>query len=478
MPSVSSWFPDWLASRASSNPDRTALSADGQSWTYAQLDDAATSLARKLASLGVRGGDRVATLLHNQANAAILPHALLRLGATVVPLNVRMTPVEIAWLIQNAAPRLTILEHRTKSAVEDPAITQVEVSELMASAEADTKLRLEHPADATLAIIYTSGTTGKPRGAMLSVANFWWSAIGSALNLGTHDDDVWILCLPMFHVGGLSVVMRSAIYGIEARVLDSFDASRVNSEIDRGGTIVSVVALMLERMIDERGGRPYPATLRCVLLGGGPAPSTLLDRCESLGIPVVQTYGLTEACSQVATLPLDHARAPRNAAGKPIYPNAVRIHEGEIQVRGPIVMQGYFNDPGATSRAITDGWLNTGDIGQIDSNGLLCVLDRRDDLIVTGGENVYPAEVEAALTAHDAVIEAAVVGAPDVGWGQRVVAFVRTSSQTDPQALDEHCRSLLAGYKVPREFRFVMTALPRTASGKLRRAELRDGITP
>ena len=476
MNSPMSSFRDWLAARASANPDRTALSGDGQSFTYAQLDAAATTVARKLSSLGVRDGDRVTTLLHNQTYAAMLPHALLRLGATVVPLNVRLTPREIAWQIENSQPRVTIVEDRTRSLTGDSPIKLLHVDELKAAGEGDDRLRFDHPADATLAIIYTSGTTGRPKGAMLSVSNFWWSAIGSALNLGTHDDDRWILCLPMFHVGGLSIVMRAAIYGIDACILDGFDAGRVNAEIDRGATMVSVVAVMLERMIDDRGDRPYPATLRCVLLGGGPASSNLLERCDSLGIPVVQTYGLTEACSQVATLSLDAARSRLDSAGKPLYPNAIRVHNGEIQVRGPIVMQGYFADPESTSSAITGGWLRTGDIGELDSDGFLYVLDRRDDLIVTGGENVYPAEVEAALAACDSVIEAAVVGAPDATWGQRVVAFVRASSPTDSSALDEHCRAVLAGYKVPREFRFVTTPLPRTASGKIQRAVLRDAM--
>ena len=477
MSSAAASFPDWLAGRAFGNPERTALRAGGQSWTYADLDGEATSLARKVASFGVKRGDRVATLLHNQALAAILPHALLRLGATIVPLNVRLTDRELRWQVENAAPRLMIVEERTRSLMQQSTVKSVDVAHLAAANEADVELRFDHPADATLAIIYTSGTTGTPKGAMLSVANFWWSAIGSALNLGTHDDDRWILCLPMFHVGGLSIVMRAAIYGIEASILDGFDAASVNAGIDGGATIVSVVAMMLDRMIDERGNRPYPPTLRCVLLGGGPAPLSLLERCEKLGIPAVQTYGLTETCSQVATLSPDQARSHRGAAGKPIYPNAIRIQGGEIEVRGPIVMQGYFNDAEASASAIREGWLRTGDIGEIDNDGFLRVLDRREDLIVTGGENVYPAEVEAVLTAHAAVIEAAVVGSEDVTWGQRVVAFVRTSTPIDAESLDEHCRAALAGYKVPREFRFVASPLPRTASGKVRRNELR-GATP
>ena len=470
-------FPDWLRSRSSSSPDRAAFSADGQRWSYAELDAAVTTLARKLASHGVREGDRVAALLHNQPLAAMLPHAMLRLGATLVPLNVRLTSREIAWQLSNVAARFVIVEESTIDLIPESERV-VTAKEITDTEEADTGLRLDHPGDATLAIIHTSGTTGNPKGAMLSVSNFWWSAIGSALNLGTRDDDRWIICLPLFHVGGLSIVMRSAIYGIEATILPEFDAASVNDQIDRGATIISVVAVMLERLIEERKAQPYPTTLRCVLLGGGPASTSLLEKCAALRIPAVQTYGLTEACSQVATLSPDQARTRPGSVGTPLYPNAVRIQQDEIEVRGPIVMQGYFADDESTSRALSNGWLKTGDAGRIDADGFLYVLDRRDDLIVTGGENVYPAEVEAVLLAHDAVVEAAVIGNPDETWGQRIVAYIRTSAPLDAEALGTHCRALLAGYKVPKEFQFVTTPLPRTASGKIRRADLRSASLP
>jgi O-succinylbenzoic acid--CoA ligase len=193
----------------------------------------------------------------------------------------------------------------------------------------------------------------------------------------------------------------------------------------------------------------------------------------------VQTYGLTETCSQVATLSPEEAQRRLGSAGKPLYPNAIRIAsensgEGEILVRGPIVMSGYLNRVDATIKAIVDGWLHTGDIGRIDADGFLYVLDRRDDLIITGGENVYPAEVEAALLRHDAVKEAAVIGIVDEKWGQRIVAVIFSTTPIDAEALAAHCRAQLASYKVPKEFRFVSVPLPRTASGKIRRVSLRE----
>ena len=510
-------FPDWLAHRAATTPDRIALVASGQSLTFAALDAEATRAAMALDGHGVQAGDRVATLLPNGERAVVVAHAVLRLGATLVPLNTRLSCAELAALLGDARPRVLVVDARTaalgdaaRRECRGAAVTSVDAAQLggadvapagpastaraVPAPVAGIALKLEHQADDVLAIIYTSGTTGQPKGAMLTVGNFWWSALGSALNLGTHADDRWLACLPLFHVGGLSIVFRAAIYGITAIVHDGFDAAAVNRAIDEDGvTIVSVVAVMLQRMLDDRGDRAYPPTLRCVLLGGGPAPRPLLERCASLGIPVVQTYGLTETASQVATLAPGDALRRLGSAGRPLYPNEIRIatgegsdhvavpgEPGEILVRGPVVMAGYAGLPNV---ATADDWLRTGDIGYFDADGFLYVLDRRADLIITGGENVYPAEVEAALLAHPQVAEAGVVGVADATWGQRVVAIVRLAGAADVvkpdpaaslvDALRTHCRTRLAGYKVPSEFRIVSEPLPRTASGKLQRAALR-----
>ena len=501
-------LPDWLAYRAANTPDRAALVVGAHTWTYAELNSGATRTARQLARLGVRPGDRVATLLHNGAAPALLVHALLRLGATLVPLNVRLSEDELAWQIRDSAARALVTEPRTvvlsaRARRENPDLITVSADELGAAIpggarldaapDSDIELHTAHDPGHVLAIVYTSGTTGQPKGAMLTVSNFWWSAIGSVLNLGTREDDRWLACMPLFHVGGLSILLRSAIYGIAAVVHDGFDADSVNAAIDdQGITVVSVVAVMLQRMLDARQDSRYPSSLRCVLLGGGPAPRTLLERCARAGIPVAQTYGLTETTSQLCTLAPADALRRLGAAGRPIYPNELRIaadgHDaspgepGEILVRGPVVTAGYAGRADATARAITDGWLHTGDIGMLDDDGYLYVLDRRDDLIITGGENVYPAEVENVLLAHPSIIEAGVVGVPDEIWGQRVIAIVRLADvpgidgTTIEDELRTHCRARLASYKTPREIHLATGDLPRTASGKLRRSVLREQI--
>jgi len=500
---------DWISYRAANTPSRPALVADGRTWTYAELDADVTSTAQMLGGWGIKENDRVAMLLNNGAGAALLIHATLRIGATLVPLNVRLGAAELAWQIADSHAQLLVVDGRTVRlaertraeqpdlivvSIDDPAASEARCERLDSRTSRDTTLHLAHDPNAVLAIIYTSGTTGQPKGAMLTVGNFWWSAIGSALNLGTHIDDRWLACMPLFHVGGLSILLRSAIYGITAVVHGGFDAVAANRALDEDGvTIISVVLIMLQRMLDAHEDRPYPSSLRCVLLGGGPAPQPVLERCARLGIPVSQTYGLTETTSQVATLTPGDALRKLGTAGRAIYPNEIRVvmddkdtpagEPGEILVRGPVVMAGYAGRPEVTERTIVDGWLHTGDVGTLDADGYLRVLDRRSDLIVTGGENVYPAEVEAALLSHPSVVEAAVIGIPDTTWGQCVIAFVRLSDAPDgedPSTTDElrvHCRTLLAGYKTPRDIRIVTAPLPRTASGKVQRHVLRKRLT-
>ncbi len=491
-------LPDWLARRASVSPEALALAAGGSCWTFAELDAWTTATARRLAEMEVRPGDRVALLLGNRTEFVALVHAAPRLGAVLVPLNTRLAPPEIAWQLEDSGARLLIHERLEVPDVPCPRVMHVDELGIEPPLKALTPALSQRERvfetrnfdlSAVHTIVYTSGTTGRAKGAMLTLGSHWWSAIGSALNLGTRHDDRWLAVLPLFHVGGLAILMRSVINGIPAIVHDGFDPAAVNQAIDEEAvTIVSVVSAMLSRMLEERGARPYPATLRCLLLGGGAAPRPLLEECARRGLPVVQTYGLTETASQVATLAPADALRKLGSAGKPLLPMDLRIEVdgrpaevgevGEIVVRGPSVMAGYVNRPEETRRALRDGRLRTGDLGYLDAEGYLYVVDRREDLIVSGGENVYPAEVEAVLVSHPSVEEAAVVGVPDDRWGQVPAAAIETraGSALGEDELIDFCRQRLAGYKVPRHV-CLLDSLPRNAAGKLLRREVRQLLT-
>jgi O-succinylbenzoic acid--CoA ligase len=341
--------------------------------------------------------------------------------------------------------------------------------------------------DAPLAIVFTSGTSGKPKGATLTYGNFFYSAMASAYRLGTLPDDRWLCVLPLYHVGGLSIVVRCCLYGTTIVLQHGFDMDEFrNAMIAHQITLASLVPTMLYRLI-ERFGRDFiPDSLRMILLGGAAASPELIHICNELDIPVATTYGLSEATSQVATALPDDVRRKPAAVGKPLMFTSVRIADedgyslpvgeyGEIVVSGETVMPGYFNDEGATSIALRGGELYTGDIGYLDDDGDLWVVQRRSDLIVTGGENVYPAEVEQILKRHPAVMDACVVGVDHPEWGQQVTAMIVIDSQKSLSAeeLIDFSREHLAGYKQPQLVQFV-DHLPQTASGKIHRQSVQQ----
>lgn len=480
---MSGTVPDWLAHRASVVPKSEAVRWAGGSLDYAGLNRQVLGLAGALQATGTQAGDRVAVLATNSAELVAAIHAIPRLGGVLVLLNCRLTPAELAWQLGNSDSRVLICDRGMRELAEAAAEA--------AGMRAPLVLPLPpHPPQGTVdahrledvhSIIYTSGTTGTPKGAMLSFGNFWASACASAFNLGTRAGDRWLACMPLFHVGGLSIVLRSAIYGTSIVVQRGFDESTVAKSLhDEGISHISLVPSMLQRVLDTDGS-PGPASLRVVLVGGGPVSPGLLERALERGFPVIQTYGLTETASQVATLAPADAATHLGSAGKPLLVTQLRIdapagEAGEILVSGPTVTPGYFRNPAATSAAIVDGWLHTGDVGRLDDDGFLFVLDRRDDLIVSGGENVYPAEVEAAVLALDGIREAAVVGLADARWGQIVAAAVVFEGTFDAEAFESGLRSRLAGYKVPRVVERV-GELPRTASGKVQRHLVREQLS-
>ena len=479
---------DWLAQQATSRPGAIALIEAGRTWNYAQLNEATAALCGRLAQHGVAPGHRVAALLPNCAEYVLLIHALARLGAVLVPLNVRLTSQELRWQLGQAHCDWLLCNKDTESqAAALQGNWHVLAFEQLNSPIENPFSWRECALDLSLVqgIVYTSGTTGRPKGAMLTHANHLWSALGSAFRLGVLPHDRWLLCLPLYHVGGLSIVLRSCLYGTAVVLEPRFDPDAVDEALrHQRVTLFSLVSTMLHRLLDLWEQRGVPPTLRCALLGGSGAPQALLERARALGVPLAATYGLTEAASQVATMPPHGFRKKIGSAGKPLLWTSLEIVDdqgnplpageiGEIVVDGPTVMSGYDGQPEATACALRNGKLFTGDVGYLDDDHDLWVVNRRTDLIVTGGENVYPAEVEAILLEHPLVAQVCVVGVPDEEWGQRVAAVVvpKTGAPLSAKALDAFCEGKLAGYKRPRSFHFV-EALPTTNSDKVDRRTL------
>jgi o-succinylbenzoate---CoA ligase len=406
-----------------------APAIDGVS--YGRLEARARAVAGALHGRGVSEGDRVALALPAGGDFAAALHGCWLAGAVAVPIDLRLTDAERE---SRASGAVVVLDGVSEGPQIDDAASLRE--------------------DAVATVLYTSGTTGAPRPVELTFGNWLSGALGSAVSLGLDPHERWLSPLPLSHVGGLAILVRSAIYATEAVVLERFETDAlVELLLDPQArvTLVSLVPTMLARLLD--GGLADPPTLRWALLGGGPIPPALLARADEAGVPVAPTYGMSEGCSQIATL------------GWPLPGVELRIDkDGEVLVRGPVVA------PGALA---SDGWLHTGDIGAFDGRGRLSIIGRKAETIVSGGENVAPAEVEGALLEHPAVADAGVFARADSEWGEAVVAtvVVREGLTVSAEELRSFCAGRIARFKVPKQIQFA-AALPRTESGKLLRGEL------
>ena len=444
----------WLARAATIRPGGLALDTPGGDCTYQELLTAASGVAERLTGRGARAGERVAIALPPGLEFAYALHACLLLGAVAVPVDLRLSASEQDRI---AAGSATLIDHRF--------FDEFDVLTAGRPTEAELCKPVRQDLAATAVVIHTSGTSAAPKPIELTYGNLLWSALGSAVALGLDANERWLCPLPLSHVGGLSILVRSAIYATTAIVHERFETDRVLHALQEDKiTLVSLVATTLARLLDA--GLEHPPALRCALTGGGPVPAALIERATAAGVPVSMTYGLTESCSQVTTTPVASIARGEHGAGPPLFCTRVRCAaDGEVLVSGPTIA------PGATAQ---DGWLHTGDLGSFDERGNLSITGRKADTIVSGGENVAPSEVEAVLEAHPEVLEAAVVGRPDEQWGEAVTAIVvaRPGSAPATEALREHCASRLASYKVPKRVELRAEPLPRTRSGKLLRREL------
>jgi fatty-acyl-CoA synthase len=503
--------------RAARDPHKPALTDDapldgrGQpcdapaTWSYAELQQRVERMADALAAGGVTRGDRVGYLGLNDPLFLVAMYATVRLGGIFVPLNFRLTGHEHAFIVEDAGIH-TLL-------VDEPYLDRIEgvrdtlrcgrLVRLRAGAgqrlhwevlrdEATTRHVDEAPTapDDVALILYTSGTTGRPKGAMLTHENLWANGLNSMLAIGTRTDDVTLNFAPLFHVGGLcSVSLPTLLAGGHLVLQRSFDAEAVMRAIREHRITVSFAVPSMLLMISQhpRFAEADLSSLRVWTVGGAPMPPALLRLYGERGIPVHQGYGMTETTSTVTFLNPIRAQDKRGSCGTRAPLNEVRIvgfdgvpvtrpnTRGELRVRGANVMRGYWNRPDATHAAFdADGWLRTGDVAYADEEGFLTLCDRIKDMLISGGENVYPAEVEGVLHEHPAIAEVAVIGAPDEKWGERVVAVVslKPGETLTLESLQAFAELRLARYKLPRELRLV-AALPRNPTGKILKAQLR-----
>ena len=485
---------DWLAKRASYHPEKTALveAATGRRFSYGELDAQSERAAAYLESVGLRAGDRLAVLSGNSAEVLFAFFGVGRLGAIFVPLNTRLAPPELAAIVERARPSMVFYsgEYAALAEALRPAFAGARTLTRMDSVETPRRRRPPVDEDAPQMLLFTSGTTGRPKGAVLPHRMLLWNAINFAARDLLPSDTV-LAHSPMFYTAGLNVYALPALFAGGTVVLArGWNTDEMFDLIERERVTVffGVPTQLLMFTNSPRFETADLGSLRYVISGGAPCPAALIERLVERGLAYRQGMGLTEVGPSCFSLePRDALRKP-GSIGFPNIAMEARIVDGEghdlgagevgeLALRSPAMCSGYWEDPEATAAAIRGGWFFTGDLARRDTEGYYYIVDRKKDMFISGGENVYPAEVEHVLAGHPAVYEVSVVGVPDAKWGEVGCAAVvlRPGAQCAETDLLRFCEGRLARFKIPKSVRF-FAELPRTHSGKVQKSALRKWI--
>lgn len=466
---------NWLLKQAVTQPNQIAIDDGNERLSFAELKKQVEVLVGKIDHLNP--GSRVGILATNTLMSYKLSLAIMCSGRTIVWLNWRLAGEELERQIKDSGLQLCLVENSLwRSGMTDPfksysafLITSADPGELIPVFKSDW----------VASIMYTSGTTGRPKGVLQTFGNHFYSAVSSALNLGLSSADKWLCVAPIFHISGFSIIMRGLIYGMTVRLVEKFRAEELERILaNETVTIMSVVPFMLKKLIQQQNktNTHYNSAFRCMLLGGGTIDRETLEACLQRSIPVVQCYGMTETCSQIVALRSADALLKLGSVGQPLFSTQLKLSkDGEILLKTPALTPGYLNLPDKLPSKMIDGWYRTGDIGHLDKEGYLYIDGRADEMLISGGENIFPQEVEQVYQRYPQINEVAVVGQNDSVWGQVPVAFVVSDRRLSPTKLINYGYEHLARYKVPQHYIFV-SELPKNASGKIRRFMLREKL--
>lgn len=466
---------NWLLKQAATQPNQIAIDDGNERLSFAELKKQVEVLVGKIDHLNP--GSRVGLLATNTLMSYKLALAIMCSGRTIVWLNWRLAGEELERQIKDSGLQLCLVENSLwRSGMTNPfksysafLITNADPGELIPVFKSDW----------VASIMYTSGTTGKPKGVLQTFGNHFYSAVSSALNLGLSSADKWLCVAPIFHISGFSIIMRGLIYGMTVRLVEKFRAEEIERILaNETVTIMSVVPFMLKKLIQQQNktNTHYNSAFRCMLLGGGTIDRETLETCLQRSIPVVQCYGMTETCSQIVALRSADALLKLGSVGQPLFSTQLKLSkDGEILLKTPALTPGYLNLPDKLPSKMIEGWYRTGDIGHLDKEGYLYIDGRADEMLISGGENIFPQEVEQVYQRYPQINEVAVVGQNDSVWGQVPVAFVVSDRRLSTTKLMNYGYEHLARYKVPQQYIFV-SELPKNASGKIRRFMLREKL--
>ena len=508
------WLTDMAARRADLTPERTAFidHETGTRMTFAEVDARANALARALLERAGESGARIAVLCHNRPDFFVLLFAAQKSGLVLVPLNWRQPPAELGPILDVAGARILVHDRQTAETAkalaserdlerltfepraDDPASSQTNASvtsldALVAAHSSSPVGNGRIPADRPWYLLFTSGTTGLPKAVIQTAAMAWANAVNYVQAMDLVSSDRAVNFLPLFHTAGINLfTLPLFLFGGTSTVLRKFDDDVVLGLIDRGEitAFFAVPAIYQALALNAKFAETDFSNVRSMGCGGAPTSASLLETYLERGLTVCNGMGMTETGPTVFLMDCANAARKIGSVGKAQILSQVRLvdaeervicgaGEGELQISGPVVTPGYFaNDVASVAAFTEDGWLKTGDVGRCDEDGYWYIVDRLKDMYISGGENVYPAEVERVLVTHAAIQEAVVVGVPDTRWGEVGAAFLILAPRAvlDPETLNGWCRERLAAYKVPKSFK-VMEEMPRTAAGKVQKHVLR-----
>ncbi|UCD55960.1 MAG: long-chain fatty acid--CoA ligase [Candidatus Hydrogenedentota bacterium] len=495
---------EWLYKHSRRRPRATAVVVDEKRLSYAELNSRVNCLAHALSGLGIKAGDRVAALMFNSNEYVEVTLALAKLGAILVPLNYRLAPPELEYILNDSGSKVLI--YASELAFLHDALRQnvgvekyvcvggearqpmEDYEELLARASESEPRLVPSGFDDPLTILYTSGTTGRPKGAILTHGNVLFASLNVIHHAG-HAEGSILIAVPMFHVAGLTVQALPTIYRGQTIVFQRyFDPEHALQLIERERIRASmIVPAMLLFMSQVSGFNECDlSSLDSLFIGGAPCPAPLLRTYMDRNVPIRQGFGMTENCGTGIILDPEDAERKFGSCGIPMFHCNARVWDeggndarpgevGELMLQGPVVTKGYWNMPEQTEASFTNGWFHTGDLARIDDEGYFYIVERKKDMLITGGENVYPAEVEEVILAHPKVAEVGVIGVPDPKWGESVRAIVvPLPGQTlTVEEIQEFCKGKLGRYKIPKSVIFA-DELPRNPAGKILKRILRE----
>ncbi|MGM9931382.1 o-succinylbenzoate--CoA ligase [Pradoshia sp.] len=477
----------WIEKRATITPGRIAVITEEEKITYKALHNKITDTAAFLKqSYGVENGDRVAILSQNRLEYLVLIFALAKLGAIAVPLNIRLTSSELCYQLKDSDTSVLIAEglfyEQAQSLLQETGIDHLAKIEAFAAIESAGNYPFQEINEsAPFIICYTSGTTGKPKGAVLTQANMFWNAINNVLAIDLTSADRSIVLLPLFHIGGIGLFALPTLFvGGTVIIPGKFEPQKAIAMIEQyEATIVMGVPAIHKALIEcPSFKREKMKAVRWFYNGGAPCPHELIQTFFDHGFLFGQGFGMTETSPTLFMLSREDAPRKIGSIGKPVmYSDFKLVNQegdvGELVVKGPNIMTEYWRKPAATNETIIDGWLYTGDLARIDEEGFVYIVGRKKEMLISGGENIYPLEIEQAISQHTDVSEVAVTGVADPVWGEVPAAFVvkKPSSELTDKDIIEYCRDKLAKYKLPKEIIF-MDELPKNATGKIQKNQL------